>query len=168
MKDMLLLVEPLIPALRRYARSIIRDRALADDLVQDCLERAIARWHQRRTDGDVRAWLFTILHNLAISQMRQTKRRGYHDGIDDADEQVTATRATQEDSLAYGDLMRAVQLLPEDQRSAWRAVFDHYVFGANGDPAGHIPEGAKGALGALTPERLTRMRATLRQIARGV
>jgi hypothetical protein len=70
------------------------------------------------------------------------------------------------DALMFG--MFALRELPEDQRSAWRAVFDHYVFGANGDPAGHIPEGAKGALGALTPERLTRMRATLRQIARGL
>jgi RNA polymerase sigma factor (sigma-70 family) len=117
MKDMLNLVEPLIPALRRYARSMVRNRAVADDLVQDTLERAIARWHQRKIDGDARAWLFTILHNLAISQMRQTKRRGFHDDIDDADEGVMATRATQEDSLAYGDLMKAVQRLPEDQRS---------------------------------------------------
>ena len=117
MNDMLRIVEPLIPALRRYARAMVRDRALADDLVQDTLEKAITRWHQRRADGDARSWLFTILHNLAISQMRQTKRRGGHDDIEDADEAVTATRATQEDSLGYRDLMRAVQQLPEEQRS---------------------------------------------------
>ncbi len=55
MKDMISLIEPLIPALRRYARSLARDRSIADDLVQDCLERAISRWHQRRDDGDARA-----------------------------------------------------------------------------------------------------------------
>ena len=46
MRDMLLQVEPLIPALRRYARALVRNRATADDLVQDCLERAVRRWHQ--------------------------------------------------------------------------------------------------------------------------
>ena len=54
MQDMLVQVEPLIPALRRYARALVRNRATADDLVQDCLERAVSRWHQRR-DGGVRA-----------------------------------------------------------------------------------------------------------------
>ena len=54
MNDMLLLIEPLIPALRRYARALVRNRANADDLVQDCLERAVSRWHQRR-EGEVRA-----------------------------------------------------------------------------------------------------------------
>ena len=59
MKDMLVQVEPLIPALRRYARALVRNRANADDLVQDCLERAVSRWHQRR-DGSVRAWLLFV------------------------------------------------------------------------------------------------------------
>jgi Sigma-70 region 2 len=39
------LIEPMIPALRRYARALLRDRSAVDDLVQDCLERAIGRWH---------------------------------------------------------------------------------------------------------------------------
>jgi len=56
MNDMLLQVEPLIPALRRYARALMRNAASADDLVQDCLERAVSRWHQRR-DGNTRSWL---------------------------------------------------------------------------------------------------------------
>ncbi|MPT25253.1 MAG: RNA polymerase sigma factor, partial [Starkeya sp.] len=45
---MVRLIEPLIPALRRYARALMRERTAADDLVQDCLERTISRWHQRR------------------------------------------------------------------------------------------------------------------------
>lgn len=65
--DMVRQIEPLIPALRRYARALLRDRAAADDLVQDCLERAVSRWHQRRADGDTRSWIFTILHNLAMT-----------------------------------------------------------------------------------------------------
>ena len=43
MKDMLVQVEPLIPALRRYAHALVRNRASADDLLQDCLERAVTR-----------------------------------------------------------------------------------------------------------------------------
>ena len=85
MKDMLLEVEPLIPALRRYARALVRNRADADDLVQDCLERAVSRWYQRR-DGGVRAWLFTILHNLAINQFRRSATRGRHVTIDETNE----------------------------------------------------------------------------------
>src|SRR5260370_32875614 len=46
MADMAHLIEPVIPALRRYARTFVRDAADADDLVQDTLERAISRWHQ--------------------------------------------------------------------------------------------------------------------------
>ena len=49
MNDMMLLIEPLIPALRRYAYSLLRDRAAADDLLQDCLERAIGRWQSELT-----------------------------------------------------------------------------------------------------------------------
>ena len=64
---MMLIIEPLIPRLRRYARSLMSDPATADDLVQDCLERAIRAWPQRREDGDARAWMFAILHNLAVS-----------------------------------------------------------------------------------------------------
>jgi RNA polymerase sigma-70 factor (ECF subfamily) len=117
MKDMMQLVEPLIPALRRYARSLLRDRAAADDLLQDCLERAITRWHQRRVDGDARTWLFTILHNLAISRLRQIARHGQHVGLDEMDESVTARPPTQEDGLHHREVLRALETLPEEQRS---------------------------------------------------
>src|SRR4051794_27371173 len=58
---------PHIPALRRFARGLLRDTEAADDLVQDCLLRAISRWHLRWEDGALRAWLFTILYNLFVS-----------------------------------------------------------------------------------------------------
>ena len=116
MSDMLLLIEPLIPALRRYARALLRDRAAADDLVQDCLERAISRWHLRRADGNVQGWLFAILHNLAINRMRQSRSRGRHIAIEDADESVLAHPPAQEDGLQHNDVMRALDRLPEEQR----------------------------------------------------
>ena len=117
MKDMMLLVEPLIPSLRRYARSLLRDQAAADDLVQDCLERVICRWHQRRADGDARTWVFTILHNLAINRLKQVARRGRHVMIEDADDTVLARPATQEDGWRQRDLQKGLAALPEDQRS---------------------------------------------------
>ncbi|MDR3535726.1 MAG: sigma-70 family RNA polymerase sigma factor [Acetobacteraceae bacterium] len=117
MSEMLRLVEPLIPALRRYARVLMRDVTTADDLVQDCLERAITRWHQRRADGDARTWLFTILHNLAMNRMRQTARRGRHVAIDDAGDAVLARPALQEDGLLRRDLLAALAALSEEQRS---------------------------------------------------
>src|SRR6202041_317100 len=76
MADMAHPIEPVIPALRRYARTFVRDAGAADDLVQDTLERAISRWHQRRSDGDTRTWLFTILHNLAVNHLRRARGRG--------------------------------------------------------------------------------------------
>jgi len=60
-----------IPRLRRYARAMLGDRAAADDLVQDTLERAWARIQQWRTGSDLRAWLFSIMHNLRVDQLRR-------------------------------------------------------------------------------------------------
>lgn len=118
MQDMILIVEPLIPGLRRYARALLRDASAADDLVQDCLERAVGRWQQRRGDGDARSWLYTILHNLAISQIRRTIRRGPHVTLDAEPAADPGAPATQEDGLHHRALLDALDALPEDQRAA--------------------------------------------------
>ncbi len=117
MNDMLRLIEPLIPALRRYARALLREHAAADDLVQDCLERAITRWHQRHTEGDVRTWLFAILHNLAVNQLRRTASRGPHVPINTADDTAVARSPDQESGLRYRELLRQVAELPLEQSS---------------------------------------------------
>lgn len=114
---MMALVEPLIPSLRRYARSLLRDQSAADDLVQDCLERVISRWHQRRSDGNARTWVFTILHNLAVNRLKQTARRGVHVTVDDVDETAFATAPAQENRLHHRAVVTALSELPEDQRS---------------------------------------------------
>ena len=118
MDEMARLIEPMIPALRRYARSLLPDRAAADDLVQDCLERAITNWGQRRSDGSVRSWVFTILHNLAISGLRQSARRGQPMSIEDASEASAAQPPQQEDALRRADVLAALSRLPDEQRSA--------------------------------------------------
>jgi len=117
MEDMIRVIEPLIPALRRYARALLRDRAAADDLVQDCLERAIGRWRQRRADGDPRTWMFTILHNLAMTRLRHAASRPPHIEIEGADEAGLTVSARQEDQLRYQDLLAKVAQLPDEQRT---------------------------------------------------
>ncbi len=109
------LIEPHIPALRRYAFALLRDRDRADDLVQDTLERALSRWLLRRADGDVRAWLFTILRNLHVSRWRRERRRG---GTVDLDESaVPGVPARQEAALEVHDVLAALEQLPEEQKS---------------------------------------------------
>ena len=114
---MIALVQPLIPALRRYARALLRDRDEADDLVQDVLERAIERWYQRQRSSSLRAWLFTILHNCAIDHLRRRARRGHVAQLEDVPEARLATPATQEAVAAQRDIMALVSSLPEEQRS---------------------------------------------------
>lgn len=117
MDDMIREIEPSIPSLRRYARALVRDAAEADDLVQDCLERAIGRWDQRRPDGDPRGWLFSILHHLAVSRWRRLKRRGPHLALDAVGEAELALPANQGGDVRQSELLRALEALPEDHRA---------------------------------------------------
>ncbi|MFV0332590.1 MAG: sigma-70 family RNA polymerase sigma factor [Tropicimonas sp.] len=112
--DMTRVIEPLIPALRRYARALLRDPAAADDLVQDCLERAVGRWGQRRDGGSPRSWIFAILHNLAMTRLRRASSRPRLVPMDEAGER--ATPASQEGHLHCRDVLTALSRLPDEQR----------------------------------------------------
>lgn len=109
------LLEAQIPALRRYAHALVRDHDAADDLVQDCLERALSRWVLRRTDADLRPWLFAILRNLHVDGHRGRTRRGPHVAWDDDHAQSIAP--DQEAGLGLRDTLAALDQLPEDQKS---------------------------------------------------
>jgi RNA polymerase sigma-70 factor (ECF subfamily) len=115
--DVNLYVEPLIPALRRYARGLVRNREMADDLVQDCLERVVSRWDQRRSEVSTRSWMFAIAHNLAVNRLRQQTQRGPHLDIEDIHESALVQPAGQEDRIRHNELMRALHALPDDQRA---------------------------------------------------
>jgi RNA polymerase sigma-70 factor (ECF subfamily) len=110
-------VEPLIPALRRYARAMLRDGELADDLVQDCLERVVRKWEARRRAEDTRQWVFAIAHNLAVNKLRQDMRRGIHVALEDVDESNMIAPPAQEHRVRHAELMRALEALPIEQRS---------------------------------------------------
>ena len=102
-----------IPRLRRYARAMLGDRAAADDLVQDTLERAWARCALGRAGSDLGAWLFSIMHNLRVDQLRRPAMSTH--SLDEDDFEVP-TRATQTDRLEVRDLESALRQLPDEQR----------------------------------------------------
>jgi len=80
MRDRASLIEAHIAGLRCFACTLRRgDRHAADDLVHDCLERAVSRWHLRRAEGDVRGWLYTILYNRFLTDKHRQPRRGVAD-----------------------------------------------------------------------------------------
>jgi RNA polymerase sigma-70 factor (ECF subfamily) len=113
------LIEMHIPGLRRFASALLRgDREKADDLVQDCLERALSRWHLRRAEGNLRGWLYTILYNRFLSDQLRQKRRGAHDPLTERIEaELPQVKGGQEQALEHRDLLRAFAALPEEQRS---------------------------------------------------
>lgn len=115
MSDMAALIEPHIPALRRFAWALLRSGQGADDLVQDCLERAVGRWQSRREDGDVRAWLFAILNNCFLSDRRRDTRRGPQLPLD-AMPAEPSVAARQDARLHYMDVVQALSELSEEQR----------------------------------------------------
>ncbi len=110
-------IEACIPALRRYATALLRNREEADDLVHDCLVRALDKLHTRREEADVRAWLFTIMHHHFISQVRRRRARPTPELLDESHDGAVAMRPVQEDALHWRDLQRGLALLPEEQRS---------------------------------------------------
>jgi RNA polymerase sigma-70 factor (ECF subfamily) len=103
----------LIPRLRRYARALVGERASADDLVQDTLERAWAKLHLYRRGTDLRAWLFTVMHNVHVNRVRAARP------VDPLEDEMPelAQRGTQPDALLVRDLDRAIARLPADQRA---------------------------------------------------
>ncbi len=103
----------LIPRLRRYARALVGDRAAADDLVQDTLERAWAKLHLYRRGTDLRAWLFTVMHNVHVNRVRTTRPT---EMLEDEMPEL-AQRPAQGDGLLVRDLDRAIARLPADQRA---------------------------------------------------
>lgn len=104
-----------IPALRRYARVLLRqDPDQADDLVQDCLERAVSR-RARWQEGNLRAWLFTIMHNLHLNNRRYAGRRPGLVPLDPASD--LAVPPAQGQALEAARLARAFDELSDEHRA---------------------------------------------------
>jgi len=103
-----------LPFLRRYARALTGNREAADDLVQDTLERALLRSALFRPGSNPRPWLFAIMHNIFVNQVRSAAARKTTQLDPALVEPVADDTAT--DGLAVRDIERALQLVPTDQR----------------------------------------------------
>jgi RNA polymerase sigma-70 factor (ECF subfamily) len=115
MDDFGSMLEEQIPPLRRYARVLCRDPEQADDLVQDSLCRALRKRHLFVPGSNLRAWLFTILHNLYVNSVRRGRRESGTIPLEDV-EPVLMERPAQGGVLTLRDLDSAMDQLSEEQR----------------------------------------------------
>ena len=149
-------IEAEIPRLRRYARALTRDLIAADDLVQDCLTRALGKLHLWQQGTDLRAWLFTILHNQYINHVRRTAREGSTVGLSER-EPLLARAPQQGRRLELRDLERAITQLPRVQRSVILLV------GLEGMSYGEVAAVLDVPVGTVR-SRLSRGREALRRL----
>ena len=147
----------LIPRLRRYARALVGDRASADDLVQDTLERAWSKLHLYRRGTDLRAWLFTVMHNVYVNQRRAARSTT---PLDDEMPEL-AQPARESDMLVLRDLDAAIRRLPADQREVLLLVALEDMSYAEAADALEIPIGT-------VMSRLARAREKLRIMLSGL
>ncbi len=144
-----------IPQLRRFARALCGSQALADDLVQDCIERALRKGHLYDETRSLRIWLFTILRNIYISGLRRDGRAMFAKSVDELGPGEGAVRPEQESRLAVEDIAAAIGRLPEDHREvillvALEDMSYREIAGIIGVPIGTVMS------------RLSRARASLR------
>lgn len=142
-----------IPRLRRYARALAGDRHAADDLVQDTLERAWNKFHLWRPGSDLRAWMFAIMHNVFVNQMR-SRRFDVEQPMEDPP--ASAVRASQTDSIELADLERALARLSPEHREVLLLVAVEQMKYEEVSRALGIPVGT-------VMSRLSRARERLRQ-----
>lgn len=108
-------IENLIPALRRFARSLTRDVARADDLVQDTLERALSRIESFEPGTNLRAWLFTIMRNRFISDRRKASNT-YEVEPDEDNPAEHVASANQEHAVELREFERAFAELDQGEQ----------------------------------------------------
>jgi len=99
-----------LPQLRRYALFLAKDKALADDLVQDCVARAIDRGDQFQPGTNFRAWLFTILRSVFLNHKRSVSNRPF-EPEDAATSSHLSVRPGQETRIEVRELERALSKL---------------------------------------------------------
>ena len=108
------LLEKEIPRLRRYAFALTRNMSRADDLVQDTLVRAIAKQRCWQWGTNLRAWLFTLMHNQNVNGVRRSAREGAVEFDDKWPFPIAATDPAA--GLSLRDLDRALARIPQERR----------------------------------------------------
>ncbi|TMJ56271.1 MAG: sigma-70 family RNA polymerase sigma factor [Alphaproteobacteria bacterium] len=149
-------IEAEIPRLRRFARALTHDVTAADDLVQDCLTRALGKLHLWEEGTDLRAWLFTILHNQHVNHIRRKVREGAAVALNER-EPLLSHAAQQGRRLELRDLERAIGKLPNAQRSVILLV------GLEGMRYEEVAVVLKVPVGTIR-SRLSRARESLRRL----
>ena len=109
------LLESEIPRMRRFARALTRNSAKSDDLVQSCLVRALEKQHLWQPGSNLRAWLFTILHNQHVNDVRHSLHQGSVGPLEDA-EPMWRVEPVADASLQLRDLQRAINTLCHEHR----------------------------------------------------
>jgi RNA polymerase sigma-70 factor (ECF subfamily) len=156
MGDMMTALEAEIPRLRRYALFLARDRHRADDLVQDCLVRAIDKRDSFQPGTNLRAWLFVILRNGFITELRQARLRADVEADPEDDHPAVATAPNQIDHLRLRELRHAVDELSPEHREILLLVV---IEGLSYERAAEILAVQVGTVRS----RLSRARAMLRE-----
>lgn len=104
-----------ITALRRYARALTSDTNKAEDLVQDSLERALQRFHLYQEGTNLKAWLFTIMHNVYVNNVRKSSSEPNFVSYDNINASQLDPQDI-EDDVTIRDLKCALTKLPNDQK----------------------------------------------------
>jgi RNA polymerase sigma-70 factor, ECF subfamily len=117
MVDLAQAFEAEIPCLRRYARKLTRDDAIAEDLLQESLLRGLDKQHLWQEGTNLRAWLCTIVHNQYVNEIRRSVREGTAVELSEVEEPLVR-EPTQDKRLELRDLGRALKTLPREQRAA--------------------------------------------------
>ncbi|KLN55229.1 sigma-70 family RNA polymerase sigma factor [Variovorax paradoxus] len=149
-----------IPSLRRYARALTGNAWAADDLVQDTLERACSKWRLWVVGSDLRAWLFTVMHNIFASQLRRTPPPHSVVPLDDAAQEVHGGVDPGRDPGMGLDLQRCLMQLPDEQRAVLLLVTLEDLSYAEVAKVLGIPAGT-------VMSRLSRARARLQELMDG-
>jgi RNA polymerase sigma-70 factor (ECF subfamily) len=156
MDDVLQHIEQEIPRLRRYARYLRREPDHADDLVQECLARAIAKIETWQPGTNLRAWLFVILRNCHINEIRREQRVVSLEDETPASEPALSVPGSQETRVALAEVRRAYLSLSEEHREVLLLVA---IEGLQYEEAAEILEVPLGTVRS----RLSRARQALRQ-----
>ncbi len=104
-----------LPALRRYARALTGNAALADDLVQDCIERGLRQWEGLREVQRLGSWLRSILHNLYIDELRRNRARGHEEEVTELADDLALSTPAQDGTMGI-DFVRAMASLSVEHR----------------------------------------------------
>lgn len=150
-------IEELIPAMRRFARGLTGREDVADDLVQDALAKAISNFDRFEEGTNLKAWLFRIVRNAHIDEVRKIKRRGVHLDVDDSEAVQLSAPGSQFSAVELTEFRRAFAKMSEQDKEVLLLI------GMEGHTYEEVSEMVDVPVGTVK-SRLSRARDRLRQL----